>query len=56
MALKQAVSNTGAMSKNIAINDTVTNNKKATTLYSIKFERAYDTAATNNINSTLTMY
>lgn len=56
MALKNAANKTGAMSKNIAIKDTVTRRRKATTLYSIKLEKINEIAVTLSIKETLNTY
>ena len=44
------------MSKNIAIKETITNKRKATTLYPIKFDKAKEMAATKSIKEILIMY
>lgn len=41
------------MSKNIAIKETVTNKRKATTLYPIKLDKAKEMAATKSIKEIL---
>lgn len=56
MALKKAASKTGPMSKNMAIKETVTSRRKATTLYPIKLDRENEIAVTNSIKETLNTY
>jgi len=44
------------MSKNIAIKETVTNKRKATTLYPIKLDKEKEIATTKNIKEILNIY
>lgn len=56
MALKNAVSKTGPMSKNMAMRDTVTSKIKATTLYPIKLDNKKEIAETMSIIAILNTY
>jgi hypothetical protein len=55
-ALKRAATNTGPISKNIATRETVTNNRSATTLYSINEDKRKQIPATTRIKAILIVY